>query len=311
MTTSILFPRTFNINELFDVSKTESNTLTQKFKLLSDQVIKLDPAPNISIVKNISVVIKGKHEVKNINMLINNSIIEKASSIGGNREVFKFQIFTTNGVVLNPRLFNVTFRAEPKPLVDAEVEIHYTGFKIDNEMNDFLKYNQYYSVHLLPTDAESKKVLAIYYTPALLQAYCVKFIELNDIKEFNDVVKMEYEWQCPIVRKLSVPNANKENKYRIISVEITYELEKIMTSDPLLNYESMHTIINQNEINKSYIVCIDEQTDVEAHLLSEYGLISYVTISKLPQTEVNCEIMQNICENQNNIIKRLGCSIAK
>ena len=300
------FPRTFNINELFNVSNSESKEITQsaEFNEAQHNTVTLNDSGYSNIVKNIIIEVKSHSEIKSIEMFINdnkttsnNLIIESVKSDDGNRECFRFKIFNVNGVVLNPKLFSIKFKCNT--VVQTKIEIKYTGIAVDEQMLDFLKYNQYYGVHLL-----DKLVLAIYYCPYQIPAYNVKFIDSADLVKFNDVIKLDYNWQCPVIRTLSKKNPIKE-KHRIISVEVTPEIEKALNDDPLLKYESVRVELDGKLINKSYIICVNERKDVESHLLSEYGLISYITISKLPITDIDEILMEKIHNSQLNVLKRL------
>lgn len=296
---NIKFPKTFNINSLIEVAETKSDALSYEVVINPNETLKFDDERinYFNIVKNISIEIKGSSEVKVISLCINDKIIEKSYSEDNNREIFKFKIFNINGVVQNPKLFTLNFTCDPKPLRPLNATIHYHYIKVDEQMDNFLRYNHYYSVHLI-----AKQILSIYYCPNKIEAtYNARFIEINDVSEFNSVIDLEYEWVCPTIYSFKL----KKEKHRIISVEVSNEMEKLMDEDPLLKIESTRTVLGENLVNKCYIVHMSQKINIESHLLSEYGLISYVTIHKIPKSQIDDISMKKITDDQKSVLKRL------
>lgn len=323
---TIKFPKTVELNTIFENSETETKLFTHNAKFLSTGKLIIDSF-NIQeshILKGFVVKIPSKL-VKTISLLINDQIVEIAQPIYFDETeelkctMFSFKIFNNNGVVQNPKLFDVNFICEPIPSSEMPATLQYHGIMLDEMSEDFLEYNQYYSIHPLSLKSEAKasQILAIYYSPTLIPNYNVRFLDLTDIKEFNDVVQLSYSWKTPIIFKFK--DKQKKEIHRLISVEYPMKstqtlldgeypknLSMTLENDPvLITYETKTVDIGNGIINKSFIVHKSERADIEGHLMSEYGLIPYSTVVNTPRAEVDYERMQQIRDAQINVLKKI------
>jgi len=325
----IKFPRTVELNNIFENSETETKTFAHNAKFISTGKLIIDSF-NIQeshLLKGFVIKVPSVL-VKNISLLINDQIIEIAQPIYFDETeelkctMFSFKIFNNNGVVQNPKLFDVNFICEPSPSSEIPATIQYHGITLDEMAEDFLEYNQYYSIHPLSLKSEAKasQVLAIYYSPALKPNYNVRFLDLKDVEEFNNVVQLSYLWKTPVMFKFE--DKQKKEKHRLITVE--YPLNegdfhsKIENDHILATYEtktvklenqdllrSTPVVNNHQVISKSFIVHRSERADIEGHLISEYGLIPYSTVINTPRAEVDYERMQQIYDAQMKVLKKI------
>lgn len=341
----IKFPKTVELNTIFENSETETKTFAHNAKFLSTGKLIIDgckqPASNLKVLDSFNIqeahLLKGfvikvpNILLKSISLLINDQIVEIAQPIyldecihsasnlkdlDGCEEskctIFSFKIFNGNGVVQNPKLFDINFICEPIPSSEIPVTIQYYGIVLDEMAEDFLEYNQYYSIHPLNLKSEEKssKVLAIYYSPSLKPNYNIRFLDLKDIEEFNNVVCLSYLWKTPVIFKFE--DKQKKEKHRLITVECPKDMGQKLENDPILiTYETKTvdigrlTDIGCPMISKSFIVHKSERADIEGHLISEYGLIPYSIVISTPRAEVDYERMKQIYDAQMKVLKKL------
>jgi hypothetical protein len=249
-------------------------------------------------------------------MLINDQIVEIIKPLYLEDEnktcMFAFKTFNKSGVVQNPKLFDINFVCEPNPSESLPAIIQYHGIIVDEKTADFLEYNQYYSVHpinigRLNGDEDNSKpmnqVLGIYYSPNENPNYNIRFLDLKDLEEFNNVVCLSYMWKTPIIYKFN-ENPKKE-KHRLITVECNKEIIQKINNDNLLRYESKTANLSSEIISKSFIVPKSDRSDIEGHLLAEYGLIPYTIIISTPKTEIDYDRMKEIHDSQMIVLKKI------
>jgi hypothetical protein len=303
--------QTFNINAIVEVAETRSKLVEVpgEFPKATDQLKRSafkfnNTSYGSDIAKNITVKLKKPSEVRTICVVIEDKIIERMHPDDAERRTFKSKLFVTNGIVLNPALFSISFIAEPV-LESQEFTLSYYCINVDPPTKDYLKYNQYYSVHLTgPGTEKTEKFLAIYYCPAERPSYNIKFIDVGDVAEFNSSIHLDYKWRPPIIWKRK--EDSKKEKHRVITVEVSPETDVVLSEDKLLKYETASIQLNNGQVSRSYVAHIDEQLDIESHLLSEYGLVSYVSIFQLPVNEIDTELSKKIFANNKFVLDKLN-----
>ena len=293
------FPKTFSITDIFNQADHEIKDISMNAKFDINGIFNFNHTES-NMIKEIKITIKNKSAINYIKLLINDCIVEKSKADEENRNQFNFTIFDTNGIINNPHLFDLRFVCFPKPLNEIDIEIKFRSIIFDDITFDFLKYNQYYSIHYLRIQTEHKEdkkmILAIYYCPMKKPNYNTKFIKTENLEEFIEVINLPYEWECPTIH--GKPNYKKNNNYRMISVECNSKIEQKINEDKIFNCETSSTKLSNDLINKSFIVHKDISKDIEAHLLSEYALIPYTTIYKLPTSGIDYDKMKDIKDNQ-------------
>jgi hypothetical protein len=310
----VQFPKTFDLRSLLDQAETESKKIVQECKITTGGKITIDSAiPNFNVIKKITIASKTPNAIKTIALQINNYTLYTANPDPENRTVFTFDSFDINGIVQDPKLFEISFVCNPTPPITTELELSYYGVAVDQQTLDFLKYNQYYSVHKVrqqtgqqPDEQTEKKghVLVIYYAPVQSSPYNVKFLDLKDIPDFMNAINLNYQWEVPPVYKFETEM--KKESHRMISVECDIEMEQKLCADELLKYETHRVDLGDGQINKSFIVPRSERPDIEGHLMAEYGLIPYVTIVKIPRAEIDYVAMKRVRESQIDILKKIN-----
>lgn len=306
------FPKTANLHEIFENSDTESKTIVHNAKFLTTGKLIIDSfnLHENNILKGFVIKLSSA-SIKKVSLLINDQIIETAEliSLDVNEDekeaMFAFKVFNQNGVVQNPKLFDINFICEPIPSQNIPAQLQYQGMIVDQLMSDFLEYNQYYSIHAL---SDATKILAIYYAPTQKPNYNVRYLDLKDLEEFKQVISLSYLWKTPVM--FSFADRQKKEKHRLITVECTPEIGMKLENDVLLRYETKTLDINNNMISKSFVVHKSERVDVEGHLISEYGLIPYSTVINTPRAEIDYDRMAEIYAAQLSALKKIyGISI--
>jgi hypothetical protein len=306
------FPKTVSLNVLFENSDAETKLYTHDAKFLTTGKLIIDSfnIQESDILKGFVIKVSNP-TIQTISILINDAVIEIAKPIileDGKTSMFTFQIFNQNGVVQCPKLFDINFICEPIPSQEVPAILQYHGIVIE-EIEDFLEYNQYYSIYqlnmkTLPDEKANNKVLTIYYSPTQNPPYNVRFLDLADIDEFIKAIELSYFWKTPIIYKFQ--ESAKKEPHRLITVEISKEYDSKLESDPLLRYETRTVEIpNTKLISKSFLVHKSDRSDIEGHLLAEYGLVPYTTIVKMPRTEIDYDRMKQIFDTQMNVLKKI------
>ena len=303
----VKFPKTVSLNVLYENSDAETKLYTHDAKFLTTGKLIIDSfnIQESDILKGFVIKVSNP-KIQTISILINDSVIEIAKPIileDGKTFMFTFQIFNQNGVVQCPKLFDINFICEPIPPQEVPAMIQYHGVVVE-EIEDFLEYNQYYSIYQLKSEEKSNKVLTIYYSPTQNPPYNVRFLDLADVNEFIKVVELSYLWRTPIIYKFQ--ESAKKEPHRLITIEVSKEYDSKLEGDPLLRYETRTVEIpNTKLISKSFIVHKSDRSDIEGHLLAEYGLVPYTTIIKIPRTEIDYDRMKQIFDAQMNVLKKI------
>lgn len=279
----IKFPKTFELYHLNELSDSESKLKKYCDKFVDGEKIILKSEANV--IKKIKICTESKL-LKYVNMLINDKVIErvKPEFVDG-QTIFEFKTFDRSGIVQVPKLFDICFSCEPKvDVLDIEISFHEIVF--DGWLLDFMKYNQYYSIHQIE---EKKKMLTIYYAPIGDKPYNVKFLDLKDFDEFYKAINIGYDWKCPTLYK---PNTGKKELFRIITVEIKPGM--LNEDKELQKYESHEVKLSENIVSKSFVVPKDERKDIMGYLLADYGLIAYSTVMSSFKHEIDYDQMEKI-----------------
>lgn len=296
----IVFPKTYNINKILEIAdkKTEKiefvrNSNDGSFKLINEDSISFD-----IIAGYIELIVKPA-EVKHISMLIIDKVIEKSTD--ENRECFVFKIFNTNGLIITPGLLDINFVCEPKPLNPIQVTIKCNVIKVNEIVKSFFRYNHYYSIHLY-TGGMQGEVLAIYYCSQQQPPYNVRFIKFSDIEEFNSVINLPYDWQCPPVY---IVKLNEKRKHRIISLTADNDHIKELDNDEVLAFEKHKTIVSPDRSTINFIVHADYTFDVEKYIFNTYGSVVRTTLMNLPVTTLDRATMLSIHNSQQRALELL------
>jgi hypothetical protein len=309
---TIKFPRTYDVRSIIEQASTESKKITQPAKFLASGKLSVDSFNDqkFDIIKSISIKTKKPNNFNTISLLINDYIVCKTKSDTENRNTFTFDSFISNGIVQVPKLFDINFICNPFPSNDIDVELTYYGVSLEEEVKDYMLYNQYYSIHKVNKMSQNDEefvskgsVLAIYYAPAQITPYNVKFIELKDIPEFMNVIQLDYIWKCPSLYEFK--GEMKKEIHRLISVECDLETEKLMNKDEVLNFESRRIVLEDGKISKNYVVHVSVRRDIESHILSEYGLIPFISIIEIPKAEIDYTKMSKIFNNILTVLKKI------
>lgn len=310
---TIKFPRTYDIRNIIDCSIIESKKITQPAKFLTSGKLFIESfnEQKFDIIKGISIKTKKPNNFNSVSILINDYVVCKSKSDTENRNTFTFDSFISNGIIQVPKLFDINFTCSPFPSVDVDVELTYYGIYLDDEIKDYMLYNQYYSIHKVHKMSHSDdeefiskgSVLVIYYAPSQPLSYNVKFIELKDIPEFMSVIQLDYIWKCPALYEFK--GEMKKEIHRLISVECDLETETLMNSDKILNFESRRILLEDGKISKNYVVHVSVRRDIESHILSEYGLVPFVSIIEIPKAEIDYTKMSKIFDNNLTVLKKI------
>jgi hypothetical protein len=298
----IKFPKSINLHEFCEITETESKLVKQDGIFITTGKLIIDSfnLHGFNIIKAISISIKDPHNISKIDILINDSIVERMKP-NENRTRFISSAFNINGIVQHPKLFDINLICYPHPPKNVDVTLEFHGVTVRYE--SFLKYNQYFSIHQVSLE-DVDKLLAIYYNPSAVTTYNVRFIELKDVIEFNKVVEMPYDWECPRIIKIL---SDKKVKNKMITVEVDLKTEKIIDEDKELP-KNPKKINTKSGVTISYITETKNTEDLESHLLSEYGLIPYVTILEKPATIIDKFEMSKITAEQRFILSKIDQS---